>query len=131
MPKAQDVVQLSRLMRSIGIRKSRETSTFDAGLSNDVKRWQKRLGLTPTGVVEAGDIVYVESLPAYMRLDEAAITGAEIASGAALATTLASAPAFRITLDPNQGNLTRIDSNCNDRLAAGHLEGQGFKSIRD
>lgn len=108
--KGQDVVQLSRLMRSIGIRKSRETSTFDAGLANDVKRWQKKLGLTPTGVVEAGDIVYVESLPAYMRLDEAAITGTEIASGAALANTLASAPAFRITLDPNQGNLTRIDS---------------------
>lgn len=108
--KGQDVAQLSRLMRSIGIRKARETSTFDAGLASDVKRWQRKLGLTPTGVVEAGDIGYVESLPAYMQLDKDVITGAEIASGAALANTLASAPAFRIVLDPNQANLTRINS---------------------
>ncbi len=107
----EDVAQLSRLMRSVGIRRARETSTFDAGLSNDVKRWQKKLGLTTTGVVEAGDVVYAESLPAHIQLDKAAIKGAAIASGDTLANTLAGAPVFRVTLDEAQRDLTRIDSN--------------------
>lgn len=107
----EDVAQLSRLMRSVGIRKARETSTFDAGLNNDVKRWQKKLGLTTTGSVEPGDVVYAESLPAHIRLDKDVTTGKAIVAGDTLANTLAGAPVFRVTLGTDQRDLTRIDSN--------------------
>ncbi|PCG87071.1 peptidoglycan-binding protein [Streptomyces sp. WZ.A104] len=60
-----DVVQLTENLRVLGYVGVSRAGQFDAGTEAAVKRWQKRLGIAPTGVVKPEQLVF---LPGSVRV---------------------------------------------------------------
>ena len=62
-----------------------------------MKAWQKSLGLTPDGVVQPGDVVFVPSLPTRVALDAEVIhRGGMVTGGEPVVKGLPVSPAFTI-----------------------------------
>ena len=69
-----------------------------------VEQRQARLGVKPDGVVRAGDILYVPSLPARITL-AGLVKGQLVSKGTGTINVLGAAPTFDIRLDSDQANL--------------------------
>ncbi|MBP3222405.1 MAG: peptidoglycan-binding protein [Actinomycetaceae bacterium] len=76
----KDVVQLRKFLCSLGHGKCSTNDVYDSALYSMVKKWQKKLGIEQTGIVEPGDIVYVPSLPARVVMDSKYAIGANISA---------------------------------------------------
>ncbi|HEY4377980.1 MAG TPA: peptidoglycan-binding domain-containing protein, partial [Acidimicrobiales bacterium] len=56
-----DVAQLNVSLRWLGVLRVDPKDTFTSATSAAVKRWQKRVGLAPTGVVDLGRVVFTSA----------------------------------------------------------------------
>ena len=57
----------------------KQTRIFDATIETGVKKWQKALNTVQDGVVQRGDIVYVDTLPVNLILSSKVVKGADLA----------------------------------------------------
>ncbi len=100
-----DVRQLQQLLKKLGMYSQSVNGAFDAGVTRAVKIWQSQLGVDADGVVQAGDVLYLSSLPARVTLDAGVVrTGAQLVGGERVVRTLASAPTFVLNVTATQAS---------------------------
>ncbi|MFM9878210.1 MAG: peptidoglycan-binding protein [Rhodoglobus sp.] len=112
--KGTDVAQLQGMLASLGFYMGPVDGGFGGGTASAVKAWQRSLGIDGDGVVQAGDIVFVPSLPTRVALDtEKVKRGASLSGGEPVVRGLPSAPTFRIPVTETQASLmptgTRVE----------------------
>ncbi len=109
-----DVAQLQTMLATLGFYRYEVDGQFDSVTRQAVQAWQKSLGLDADGVVQAGDIVYVPTLPTRVALDtEKVQRGASLGGGEAVVRGLPAAPSFTIPVTDTQASLmptgTRVE----------------------
>jgi len=91
-----DVAQLQQLLAAQGLYKGAIDGRFRASTTAATKLWQKSIGASQSGVVDAGALVFVDSLPARMALVPK--VGDLVGQGGDLVRVLGSAPDFSVTV---------------------------------
>lgn len=119
----QDVRQLQQLLTDRGYLSSAPSGTFGTATESGVRAWQRASGVRETGVVPRGDLLFVERLPARVRLAESITVGAQLSPGAEAVHVLAASPRFTMTLSDEQ--LDSVPSNARVRVSTG---GQTWKA---
>ena len=76
-----DVTQLQEFLKSQKYLPAsmKKTTIFDATIEAGVKKWQKALNTVQDGIVQRGDIIYVDSLPVNLILSSKVVKGADLA----------------------------------------------------
>lgn len=101
----EDVAQLQELLTELGFFEGEIDGLFGSGTRSAVREWQDSLGVDDTGVVEAGDLVFVESLPARLVLSETVTPGGRLGDGETVVFAVSDSPDFEIPLSPEQADL--------------------------
>ncbi len=114
-----DVEQLQKMLTTLGFYDAAIDGSFGAQTTQAVRRWQERLGITVDGVVQAGDVIFVKSLPARVALDsEELFSGGHLSGGERLLSVLPAEPAFTIPVTEGQVALapegTRVEIEAPD-----------------
>lgn len=100
-----DVRQLKTFLAAKGYLTGTQDAKFTAATTSAVKRWQKAVGVAVDGTVQAGDLVYATALPTRVTLSADVVVGAVITPGTPVASALAAAPDFVVTLAAEQAQL--------------------------
>ena len=103
-----DVLQLQRLLKTLGLLSAEPTGVFDGPTTSAVKAWQRRLGIHADGIVEEGDIIFVSALPARVLLASTIKVGARLTGGEPGVELLPDYPSFTLSVDASQSALTPI-----------------------
>lgn len=120
-----DVAQLQQLLVHEGFLRSVPTdSKFGLSTTHAVKAWQKANGVAIDGIVRAGDVVFMATVPARVVLSEDVKLGAVLSPGTVVASALSAAPAFVITLAPEQASLVPLTGPVS--VAAGEHTWEGI-----
>ena len=119
-----DVVQLQGLLAGLGFYAGEQTGTLDAATESAVRVWQESLGLDDTGVVAAGDVVFVPVLPAPLAFSEALEVGARLSGGEELVLRVPDVPVFRVPLSIDQRDLVPLSAPVRVRYPEGVWEGR-------
>jgi peptidoglycan hydrolase-like protein with peptidoglycan-binding domain len=98
-----DVSQLQQMLRDTGFMAARADAKFSSSTETAVKRWQKAMRMPVDGIVRAGDLIFVPTLPSRLSLDSAVIhNGARISGGEFVVSALPDAPKFSVTATTSQ-----------------------------
>ncbi len=109
-----DVAQLQQMLADLGHYNGVADGDAGWGTVAAVKEWQKSLGLEATGSVDAGDIIFVPSLPTRISLDaETIVRGATLVGGESIVQGLPASPSFTIPVTDGQAAMmptgTRVE----------------------
>jgi hypothetical protein len=119
-----DVVQLQGMLAALGFYSGEPNGTLDAATESAVGAWQDSLGVDDTGVVAAGDVVFVPDLPAPLVFSEQLQVGARLSGGEELVLRVPGEPVFRVPLSIDQRNLVPLTAPVRVRYADGMWEGR-------
>lgn len=101
--KGRDVAQLQQMLHECKFLAAKGDGVYGPATARAVKAWQKSLGITQTGVVEMGSIIFVPSLPTQVLLDPAQVSaGAALTGGETVLSTLGPSPTFFSSLTERQ-----------------------------
>ncbi|WP_172582892.1 peptidoglycan-binding domain-containing protein [Subtercola boreus] len=104
-----DVSQLQTLLTTLGFYSSKADGSFSGATQRAVIAWQKSLGVKADGVVQAGDIIYVPSLPTRISLDATKVKrGAVLGGGEDVVLGLPPTPTFTVPVTSTQAGLISI-----------------------
>lgn len=95
-----DSAQFQRLLRSLQFFSGPTNGVFGGATAAATKRWQRAIGATADGTVEAGSLLFFEALPARMVVVPS--VGARISAGTELVRVLGQAPRFTVTVSGSQ-----------------------------
>lgn len=109
-----DVAQLQTMLTSLGFFDGAIDGRFGSRTGYAVDDWQESLGLKSTGAVEAGDVVFVPTLPMRILLDPKLVrVGLSLNGGDEIVMSLGPAPTFSVSITPAQSGLlpqgTRVE----------------------
>lgn len=109
-----DVAQLQTMLASLGFYAYAVDGKFDWVTQEAVEAWQTSLGVPDDGTVQAGDIVYVPTLPTRVSLDTDKVKrGASLGGGEEVIRGLPPTPSFTIPVTSSQAALmptgTRVE----------------------
>jgi len=109
-----DVAQLQSMLASLGLYAHEIDGVFDWATEQAVESWQESLGLSADGTVQAGDVIFVPTLPARVSLDADVVArGAQLSGGEVVVLGLPSTPAFTMPVSASQSVLipdgTRVE----------------------
>jgi peptidoglycan hydrolase-like protein with peptidoglycan-binding domain len=88
-----DVAQLQALLRGLGFLASPADGRFGETTEAAVKRWQKVIGAPADGVVEPGEVLFVDGLP--VRAEVVPAVADRVTVGSPLLRIFAARPVFR------------------------------------
>ncbi|WP_425955828.1 peptidoglycan-binding domain-containing protein [Xylanimonas sp. McL0601] len=102
--RGEDVAQLQQMLTDLGAREGPPSGVFDAGTAAAVRRWQRDLGLTRTGAVALGDLIFVpQALPGRLSLDSSIVArDLSLEGGEAAVLGLPESPDFTMTVSADQ-----------------------------
>lgn len=103
----RDVRQLQEFLRDCGVRKDGATGQFDEGTAQEVKTWQGTHDIPRTGRIALGQLVFVPTLPATIRLSDTLAPGVAVAPGAPLFEVVEEFPRFTVSSPEAQARLLR------------------------
>ena len=109
-----DVAQLQRMLAATGFYPGAADGRNGSGTTSAIRAWQKSLGLTPSGVVDLGSVIFVPQLPSRVVLDTEVVTrGAMLSGGENVVRGLAPSPSFKLPVTQNQAGVipsgTRVE----------------------
>ena len=124
-----DVQQLQAMLVSLGFYTGEADGEFDWATESAVRDWQDSVGIDDDGVVQAGDLVFVPSLPGRVALDdEVVFRGASLAGGEAAVSGLAAEPRFTLSVTASQAPMmptgTRVELSIEDASWTAVVAGQ-------
>ncbi|QFY12063.1 efflux RND transporter periplasmic adaptor subunit [Nonomuraea phyllanthi] len=103
--KGADVKQFERNLRALGYRGFTVDGTYSWATASAVRDWQDDLGLTRTGTVDPGQIVYATGA---VRVDSlTAQVGTVVGPGAVVEKVTGTSPMATVRLDTSSGRLAR------------------------
>jgi peptidoglycan hydrolase-like protein with peptidoglycan-binding domain len=103
-----DVKQFEQELRNLGYTGFTVDEKYDSYTATAVKKWQKQLGLTQTGVVELGRVVYA---PDEVRVATQKVAAGDAGQpGQAVLTTTGTARVVSVTLDVRNQRLAKKDA---------------------
>lgn len=94
----RDVAQLQQLLIDAGHLSGKADDKFTSRTARAVRVWQRTLGVEQTGVVLAGDIVYVPELPARLLLADEVRVGAVVGPGSVTVRSVDGAPEISLSI---------------------------------
>lgn len=101
-----DVAQLQTMLAALGMYGGVADGKTGAGTVAAIKAWQKSIGVTQTGVVGPGDVVFVPTLPTRILLDSEIVTrGASLSGGEDVLQGLPLAPTFGVPVTDDQATM--------------------------
>lgn len=104
-----DVAQLQSMLANLGLYGYDIDGKFDWVTKQAVEAWQESLGLESDGNVQAGDIIFVPSLPTRVSLDTDKVKrGATLGGGEEVIRGLPATPAFTIPATATQAGLMSV-----------------------
>ncbi len=89
-----DVTQLQNFLVAQGLLRE-ATGTFRGETTAAVRAWQASLGVERTGVVLAGDLIFAETLPAFVVPADSVRVGSQVAVGDVVLNSVGTVPEFR------------------------------------
>jgi len=109
-----DVAQLQAMLTQLGFYRGDVSGDFGWLTQAAVEAWQESLGVDDDGVVQAGDLVFVPSLPTRISLDvDKVVRGASLGAGDPVISGLPPAPTFRVPVTDSQSAMmpdgTRVE----------------------
>ena len=136
-----DVQQLQAMLNALG-NATVSSGTFDWATQTAVRSWQRAAGYPVDGVVQAGDIIFVPTLPTRVALDSASIyRGAQLSGGEAVLSQLPPQPDFEIPVTREQVPLiplgTRVEISAPDgslwvaRVGRQRADGEQLELVLD
>lgn len=110
----QDVRQVQQMLSDLGFYRGEVGGQAGPVTAAAIREWQKSLGVDQTGVVTAGDVIFVPTLPARVVLDnEIVFRGASLAGGEAVLSGLPLSPEFTVPVSDTQSAMipagTRVE----------------------
>ncbi|HVK26271.1 MAG TPA: peptidoglycan-binding domain-containing protein [Actinokineospora sp.] len=112
-----DVRQFEENLKALGYKGFTVDDEYSDSTATAVKKWQKALGLTETGVIDLGRVVYA---PGAVRVDaHKAAAGDELRPGTALLTYTGLARVVTVSLDVADERLARKDAAVTATLPGG------------
>ncbi|PPF22272.1 peptidoglycan-binding protein [Rathayibacter rathayi] len=125
-----DVQQLQAMLAALDFYDSPIDGVFGVSTKNAVQAWQRLERIDTDGIVKAGDILYLPTLPARLSLDTDRVKrGASLVGGEELVQSLPESPEFTIVMTPAQAQTTPRDTRVEIGGPVGH-QWQGFTSDR-
>lgn len=117
--KGTDVKQLQRLLSDLGSYHGPVGGEAGPVTAAAIRAWQKNLGVAQTGVVKAGDVVYVPRLPTRVTLDTKVVfRGATLSGGEQVVSGLPASPVFTVPVTDAQAAMipagTRVEISSPD-----------------
>ncbi|WP_342373449.1 peptidoglycan-binding domain-containing protein [Propioniciclava soli] len=104
--RGDDVAQVQTMLGELGFLEGAADGRVDARTTRAIRAWQRSLGVPVTGAVAPGDVVFLPTLPARVRLDPAVVqVGHRLAGGEAAISVLQDAPAFTLPVAASQAVL--------------------------
>jgi peptidoglycan hydrolase-like protein with peptidoglycan-binding domain len=101
-----DVSQLQTLLQGLGFYEGPVDGVFSPGVGAAVRAWQKSLESELSGVVRAGDVMFVPELPMRVVFDPAVLTrGVQLGGGEPVLSGLPFSPGFMIPITEAQAPL--------------------------
>lgn len=95
----RDVGQVQALLRETGhLTAAAGDGIFDEVTASAVREWQRSLGVEADGIVRAGDVVYLPSLPARIVLDDEVGVGSRVSVGQPVLDIVSDVPELSITV---------------------------------
>lgn len=124
-----DVAQLQQLLSALEFYSGEVDGVFGGSTRAAVREWQDSLGVDDTGVVEAGDLVFVEGLPSRMVLSESVLPGARLSDGEVVVSVVPGVAEFRIPLSTEQADLVPLSADVLVTYAEGMWEARIDKAV--
>jgi peptidoglycan hydrolase-like protein with peptidoglycan-binding domain len=117
--KGADVKQFEQNLRVLGYRGFTVDKAYSSSTASAVKRWQADLGLTETGAVDPGQIVYADG---EVRVDSLSTqVGTVIGSGAAVAKVTGTSPLATVALEMSSARLAKVGATVQVTLPDGKV----------
>jgi len=109
-----DVEQVQQLLADLGFYRGEIGGDGGPMTAAAIRAWQKSLGVTPTGVVAPGDVIFVPSLPTRVALDTNLVSrGTSLTGGEPVLSALPATPEFSIPVTDAQAAMmpagTRVE----------------------
>lgn len=109
-----DVAQLQTMLAATGAYRGPADGKAGAGTIAAIRAWQKGVGMPQTGVVEAGDVIFVPALPTRVALDSDIVArGATLSGGEEVLRGLPPSPDFVVPVTETQAGMmpagTRVE----------------------
>ena len=114
-----DVAQVQVMLSDLGFFSGEADGAFGFSTRAAVRDWQESHGLERSGVVEAGDIVFVPSLPARVVASESIWVGARLFGGETVLQLVPDEPRFFIRLSPEQSTLVPLTADVRVQYSEG------------
>lgn len=122
--RGEDVAQLQAFLDGLGFFEGEVDGSFGASTRVAVRRWQNSLGVNDDGIVRAGDVVFLPSLPARVVLAEDVVPGARLGAGEEVVLSVPDAPNFYVPLASEQAVLVPLTADVEIMFAEGVWEGR-------
>lgn len=106
-----DVAQVQAMLTALGHYDGPIDGDAGAGTERAIKRWQEAIGVEETGVVAAGDIIFVPTLPTRVSLDDTLVRrGVSLTGGEEVLRGLPAQPDFRLPVTEAQAGMIPTDT---------------------
>lgn len=102
----EDVAQLQQFLADSGFYFGAIDGEAGRGTKTAITQWQREQGLPVTGVMDSGNLLYVPTLPAQLRLDQSSLAvGSVLVGGEKSIQVLSAQPAFTIAVTDTQSSI--------------------------
>ncbi|MFT4052290.1 MAG: peptidoglycan-binding domain-containing protein [Microbacterium sp.] len=99
----EDVRQAPQMLTDLGFYRGEVGGVAGSSTAAAIRAWQKSLGVDQTGIIAAGDIIFVPSLPMRVAVDSAVVyRGATLAGGEQAISGLSESPDFTVPVTDAQ-----------------------------
>jgi len=120
--KGDDVEQVQQFLSDVGVYFGTVDGEAGENTETAIKTWQRKHGLSETGILLKGDVMFLPTLPARVMLDAKVVyRGAVIGPGVPVVSVLADSPVFSIPLQDAQVSTVHVGLGVDLKGPAGEL----------
>lgn len=108
--RGKDVAVVQGALKRLGYLAADSDGRWGPSTTSAVKAWQRDLGASETGIIQFGEIVAVDELPAKLTLSDTLALARPVTVGEATVSAPAGERSFYLALNPDQARLIPVDA---------------------